>query len=335
MTRAPVAHPIETEQATPAGTMVEVSHLVKRYGRTTAVDDVSFTIRRGEIFGLLGPNGAGKTTTLETIEGIRASDGGVIRVDGLDVRRRRRAVQRRIGVQLQATALFELLTVRETLALFGAFYPHALTPETLLREVALEDKARAYPPDLSGGQRQRLALALALVNDPQLMLLDEPTAGLDPQSRRMLWDTILSLRARGKTIVLTTHFMDEAHLLCDRIAIMDGGKIIAQDTPAGLVGLLGASATIEFAARLPGPLDAQPDAGRPALGLDDLTALPGVTEARQGLEQMLLYSDDTEHTLVALLQLVGARGAALEHLQIHAPTLEDVFLKLTGRALRE
>ena len=307
--------------------MVSVRGLVKRYGRHTAVNGVSFAIRRGEIFGLLGPNGAGKTTTLEILEGIRAADAGEAHVDGLDVRRQRRAVQRRIGVQLQATTLFPELTVRETLALFGALYPHALAPEALLREVALEDKARAFPQDLSGGQRQRLALALALVNDPDLVFLDEPTSGLDPQSRRMLWDTVLRLRERGKTILLTTHFMDEAQMLCDRIAIMDAGRIIAQDTPAGLIGLLGASATIECALTQAGsPLD---------MANLDPRALPGVTDARQGTERTLLYTESVEATLVALLETATRRGATVEHLQVHAPTLEDVFLKLTGRGLRE
>jgi ABC-2 type transport system ATP-binding protein len=310
--------------------MVSVRDLVKRYGGQAAVDGISFTIRQGEIFGILGPNGAGKTTTLEILEGIRKPDGGEVLVDGLSVRRRRRAVQRRIGVQLQATSLFPLLTVQETLALFGALYPHALSPATLLREVALEEKARAFPPGLSGGQRQRLALALALVNDPRLLFLDEPTTGLDPQSRRMLWETILRLREQGKTIVLSTHFMDEAQTLCDRLAIMDHGRIIAQDTPARLIGLLGASATVECALGTDGAATAAD-----AIGIGDLRTLPGVTEARQGAERMLIYSDDVERTLVALLRLVAGRGAKIEHLQVHAPTLEDVFLKLTGRALRD
>ncbi len=304
--------------------IVVVRDLAKRYGRVVAVDGISFEIRRGEIFGMLGPNGAGKTTTLEILEGIRAADRGEALVDGLEIRRKRRAVQARIGVQLQATSLFEELTVRETLALFGSFYPRALDPDALLREVALEEKARARPQELSGGQRQRLALALALVNDPALLFLDEPTTGLDPQSRRMLWDTIVRLRERGKTIVLTTHFMDEAQTLCDRIAILDAGRIIAQDTPAGLVAMLGARATIE------GVL--QPAT---AVGTDALRALPGVSEAREAGGRALIYTERLETTLPALLQLAAGRGAQVEHLQVHAPTLEDVFLKLTGRGLRE
>ena len=310
--------------------MVSVAGLVKRYGRFTAVNGVSLSIRRGEIFGILGPNGAGKTTTLEIIEGIRTSDAGTVVVDGLDVRRQRRAVQRRIGVQLQATTLFPDLTVRETLNLFGRFYPHAIGADELLREVSLEEKARAYPQNLSGGQRQRLALALALVNDPTLVFLDEPTTGLDPQSRHMLWDTVLHLRERGKTVVLTTHFMDEAQALCDRIAIMDHGAIIAQDTPAGLIALLGASATIECAFTAA-------NGGAPASSItpNELRTLTGATDAREGLERTLIYTDNVERTLVALLQYAAARGVTVAHLQVHAPTLEDVFLKLTGRGLRE
>jgi ABC-2 type transport system ATP-binding protein len=313
--------------AQPDDVIVDAQNLVKRYGRVTAVDGVSFTIRRGEIFGLLGPNGAGKSTTLDILEGIRAADGGTILIDGLDVQRNRRAIQARVGVQLQATSLFEYLQVRETLALFGSFYPRAVAPETLLREVALEEKAHAYPQDLSGGQRQRLALALALVNDPTLVFLDEPTSGLDPQSRHMLWEQVLRLRERGKTVVLTTHFMDEAQTLCDRIAIMDHGRIIAQDTPAALIATLGASAAIACAL--------VPGATGVPISTDDLRGLPGVTEARLHDETALIYTDQLEATLVALLRFAGERGAQIERLQTHAPTLEDVFLKLTGRGLRD
>jgi ABC-2 type transport system ATP-binding protein len=318
------AAPTNGEQtAQRGGVIVEAQNLVKRYGRLTAVDGVSFTIRRGEIFGLLGPNGAGKSTTLDILEGIRPADGGTVLIDGLDVRRHRRAVQARIGVQLQATSLFEHLQVRETLALYGSFYPKAVAPETLLHEVALEEKAHAYPQDLSGGQRQRLALALALVNDPTLIFLDEPTSGLDPQSRRLLWEQVQRLRERGKTVVLTTHFMDEAQILCDRIAIMDHGRIIAQDTPAALIATLGASAAIECAL-----VGAQ-------ISVEDLRGLPGATETRLHDETALIYTDQLEATLVALLRLAGERSAQVERLQTHAPTLEDVFLKLTGRGLRD
>jgi len=325
-TRSPVAG--DGEQTAQLDAVIIQAHgLVKRYGRLTAVDGVSFAIRRGEIFGLLGPNGAGKSSTLDMLEGIRPADGGAIVIDGLDIRRNRRAIQSRIGVQLQATSLFEYLQVSETIALFGSFYPKAIAPETLLREVALEDKARAYPQDLSGGQRQRLALALALVNDPTLVFLDEPTSGLDPQSRHMVWEQVLRLRERGKTVVLTTHFMDEAQTLCDRIAIMDHGRVIAQDTPAALIATLGASAAIECAL-IAGSVEAP-------ISVDDLSGLPGVSEARLRGDTALIYTDRLEATLVALLRLAGAHGAQVDHLQTHAPTLEDVFLKLTGRGLRD
>ena len=311
----------------PDDVIVQAQNLVKRYGHVTAVDGVSLTIRRGEIFGLLGPNGAGKSTTLDILEGIRSADGGTVLIDGLDVRRNRRAIQACIGVQLQATSLFEYLQVRETLALFGSFYPKVVAPETLLREVALEEKAHAYPQDLSGGQRQRLALALALVNDPTLVFLDEPTSGLDPQSRRLLWEQVQRLRERGKTVVLTTHFMDEAQILCDRIAIMDHGRIIAQDTPAALIETLGASAAIECAL-IPGATGA-------SISVADLRGLPGAAEARLREDNALIYTDQLEATLVALLRLAGERGTQIERLQTHAPTLEDVFLNLTGRGLRD
>lgn len=309
-------------QATSEG-IVQVRNLTKRYGKLTAVNGISFDIHPGEIFGLLGPNGAGKSTTLEMIEGIRAQDAGEINVFGLNSRSHRRDIQSRIGVQLQATSLFPELTVRETLVFFGAIYPHARSADDLLSEVSLEEKAKAFPQNLSGGQRQRLALALALVNDPEIVFLDEPTTGLDPQSRRALWESVMRLRDRGKTIVLTTHFMDEAQLLCDHIAIIDHGQIIAQDTPANLIATLGASATIEYAVS---------DA---ALSLDELRSLPAVTDARQGMEHTTLYTESAERTLVALLQSAAAKNATVDHLQIHAPTLEDLFLRLTGRNLRE
>jgi ABC-2 type transport system ATP-binding protein len=313
--------------AAPDEPMVVLDHVVKRYGQSTVVDEVSLSIRRGEIFGILGPNGAGKTTTLEMIEGVRVPDGGAIRVDGLDTRRNRRAVQQRIGVQLQSTSLFEELTVRETLTLFGAFFPRAVPADQLLAEMGLAEHARAHPHLLSGGQQQRLALALALVNDPLVIFLDEPTTGLDPQSRRMVWDAIQRLGELGKTVVLTTHFMDEAQLLCDRLAIMDHGRIIALDAPARLIAQLGATATIECV------LSAQAG-GDAALTAVDLETLPGVTSARQGLDRATLYTEDTERTLTALLQLAAARRNQLDHVQIHTPTLEDVFLRLTGRELR-
>ena len=310
-----------TQSSDAAEQMVEVRNLTKRYGQKTVVKGISFGVRRGEIFGVLGPNGAGKSTTLEMIEGIRTPDDGTALIAGLDIRKQKRAVQRIIGVQLQATSLFPELTVLETVRFFGSIYPKALDAQELLRLVALEEKAKAYPQDLSGGQRQRLAMALALVNDPQVVFLDEPTAGLDPQSRRKLWDTVLDLRERGKTIIITTHYMDEAQTLCDRIAIMDEGQIIALDTAAGLIGRLGAQATIDCY------LDGD------ALATE-LNELPGVSKVREANGRFVLQTSQMEPTLLALLHYATQRSIALTDLQVRTPTLEDVFLDLTGRELR-
>jgi ABC-2 type transport system ATP-binding protein len=321
MSQQAAAAPQVAQASAPTELMVDVRHLVKRYHQKTAVDGVSFGIWRGEIFGVLGPNGAGKTTTLEMIEGIRTPDEGTAVIAGLDIRKQKRAVQRIIGVQLQATTLFPELTVRETIQFFGSVYPKALDANGLLRQVALEEKAKAYPQDLSGGQRQRLALALALVNDPQVVFLDEPTAGLDPQSRRMLWDTVLKLRERGKTIIITTHYMDEAQVLCDRIAIMDEGHIIALDTAAGLIGRLGAQATIDCY------LDGNALAA-------EIGELPGVSKVREANGRFVLQTSQMEPTLLALLHYATQRGIVLTDLQVRTPTLEDVFLDLTGHDLR-
>jgi ABC-2 type transport system ATP-binding protein len=306
---------------TGTGAMVEVRGLVKSYAHKTVVKHVSFSVGQGEIFGLLGPNGAGKTTTLEMIEGIRRPDAGTAVLAGLDIRRQKSAAQRIIGVQLQATSLFPELTLLETLRFFASLYPRSLDPRKLLSDVALEEKARAHPQELSGGQRQRLALAIALVNDPQVLFLDEPTAALDPQSRRMLWDIVLRLREQGKTIILTTHNMDEAQILCDRIAIMDGGQIIALDSAAGLIGRLGAQAAIDC--RLDGKARKS-----------DIEELTGVTGVRQSNERYIIYTSSMQPTLMALFSYAGAMGLPLTDLQIHTPTLEDVFLEMTGRHLR-
>lgn len=311
-----------TTTAGPAtGGMVDVRGLVKSYSHKAVVNNVSFSVRQAEIFGVLGPNGAGKTTTLEMIEGIRKPDTGTAILAGLDVRRQKSAVQRIIGVQLQATTLFPELTLLETLRFFASLYPRSLDPRKLLSDVALEEKARAHPQELSGGQRQRLALAIALVNDPQVLFLDEPTAALDPQSRRMLWDIVLRMRERGKTIILTTHNMDEAQILCDRIAIMDGGQIIALDTAAALIGRLGAQAAIDC--RLDGKAIRS-----------DIEELIGVTGVRQANERYIIYTASMQPTLLALLSYTEAKDIPLTDLQVHTPTLEDVFLELTGRQLR-
>lgn len=215
--------------------IISVSGLVKRYGALEAVRGISFDVAEGEIFGLLGPNGAGKTTTVEILEGLRTADGGSALVAGVDVVRDPQAVKERIGVQLQSSAFPENFTAREVVDLFALFYKREVDAFAILRSVDLHDKAKARPEKLSGGQRQRLSIAVAMVNEPRVLFLDEPTTGLDPQARRNLWDLIRGIRARGTTVVLTTHYLDEAEVLCDRVAIMDGGRIVALDSPAALI----------------------------------------------------------------------------------------------------
>jgi ABC-2 type transport system ATP-binding protein len=218
--------------------IIKVKGLTKRYGATTTVKGVDFSVKEGEVFGILGPNGAGKTTTLEMIEALRPIDDGEVILDGLNVAKQPGEVKKIIGIQLQSTAFFDKLTLVEQLRMFSSLYDATSDPEELLAEVQLTDKAKSYVEKLSGGQRQRFSIAAALVNQPRVLFLDEPTTGLDPQARRNLWELIESIKKKGVTIVLTTHYMDEAELLCDRIAIMDNGKIVTIDTPKNLVKAL-------------------------------------------------------------------------------------------------
>lgn len=218
--------------------IIEVANLTKRYGGSAAVGGISFDVREGEVFGILGPNGAGKTTTLEMIEALRPIDDGEVTLDGINVRKNPNDIKEIIGIQLQTTSFFDKLTLREQLRMFSSLYGEAAHPDDLLEQVQLTDKAQSYVENLSGGQRQRFSIAAALVNNPRVLFLDEPTTGLDPQARRNLWELIKSIRARGITVVLTTHYMEEAELLCDRIAIMDAGKILVIDTPKNLVKAL-------------------------------------------------------------------------------------------------
>ena len=218
--------------------IVTVKNLTKRYGDTVTVDAISFSVKEGEVFGILGPNGAGKTTTLEMIEALRPIDGGSVQLDGIDVKKYPQKVKSIIGIQLQSTAFFDKLTLREQLQLFDGLYAETTSPDVLLEYVQLTDKSKSYVEQLSGGQRQRFSIAAALINKPRVLFLDEPTTGLDPQARRHLWELVQSIKKQGITVVLTTHYMEEAELLCDRIAIMDNGKIIAIDTPKNLVKAL-------------------------------------------------------------------------------------------------
>ena len=304
--------------------IVQVRDLRKRYGTLLAVDGVTFEVRRGEIFGILGPNGAGKTTTLEMLEGLRTPDGGSALVDGVDVRRDPRGVRARIGVQLQEAGFFDRLTVEETLRLFAAFHGRPAPAAALLERLQLAEKRRAWVRTLSGGQRQRLAIAVALVHDPPLLFLDEPTTGLDPQARRNLWDVIEDLRREGRTVILTTHYMEEAQRLCDRVAIMDHGRIVALDAPRALIRAHAPTATVVLAG-------ADASTTRDAA----LAALPAVRQVEQANGEVRLATADPVETVQAVLALLRAGTLRFTQLRVEEATLEDVFLHLTGRRLRE
>jgi ABC-2 type transport system ATP-binding protein len=310
---------------------VEVRDLVKEFpapggGTLAAVDRVSFEVHRGEVFGFLGPNGAGKTTTLEIIEGLQSPTAGWTSVLGLDSVKDRGAMKERIGVQLQAGAYFNYLTLQEILELFGSFYPRTLAPEELLGKVGLLEKRKALVRELSGGQAQRFSIVAAMVNDPDVVFLDEPTTGLDPQARRNLWDLIGYINhEEGKTVVMTTHYMEEAQVLCDRVAIIDDGRIQALDTPLGLVHELPAAYRIAFSAR--GDVDE-----------DALRALPGVSEVTPVLLGGYSYElavSRARDTLPAFVEWSTTNGMEVEDVQVVPATLEDVFLTLTGHSLRE
>lgn len=302
--------------------IIHAEGLVKRYGGNPAVNGVDLTVFAGEIFGILGPNGAGKTTTLEMIEGLRQPDGGTIRVVGLDAATHSAEIRSQIGVQLQTTALFDYLTAGELIFLFASLYradDPAHRVDRLLARVGLSEKRNSRVDQMSGGQQQRLSIALGLVNDPRVAFLDEPTTGLDPAARRALWETVRQIRDEGTTVVLTTHYMEEAEYLCDRVAIMDGGRIIALDTPRALIRSLGTTATIS--ASMEGPdIDA-----------DALGQLDGVVSARVMNGALDLGTTNVQASLVALLDLAARSHVTLTDLRSSQPTLEDVFLALTGR----
>ncbi len=304
--------------------VIEVENLHKTYGQIKAVCGLSFQVEAGEIFGMLGPNGAGKTTTVEIIEGLRTADSGRVSVLDMDIARMPAKIKERIGVQLQAPSLLPLLTAHEILSLFGGFYPKSLPAEEALRLIALEESRRVLVKNLSGGQQQRLSVALALINDPDIAFLDEPTTGLDPQARHSLWSVIENMRTRGKTVFLTTHYMEEAEHLCDRVAIVDHGQIIAQGSPRTLIQNHFRETAIEF--------DMEPPPPEPVL-----KALPGSTQVSLEGSEVIIYSSDIAATLSSLLKYAEniEGGDRLKNLRVREASLEDVFLKLTGRRIRE
>jgi ABC-2 type transport system ATP-binding protein len=305
-----------------AAMAIEVERLVKRFGDLVAVDGIDLSVPTGTCLGLLGPNGAGKTTTVEILEGLQPATSGSVRVLGRTWDRDPEGIRSRLGVCLQETRFHEKLTVEETLTLFRSFYPSGPPVETALSQVALEDKRSARVGTLSGGQKQRLALAVGLVGDPELLFLDEPTTGLDPVSRRGLWTIIEGLKGRGRTVVLTTHYMEEAAVLCDDIVIVDHGRIVARGTPDALVHSLGGEQLVEFVAS-------------PAIPVEALERVPGFSGQRQRGEMVSLSVQALHEAVPALLRIADEHGSELVRLSTRAATLDDVFLALTGRTLAE
>jgi len=315
---------------------VQVENLVKRFGSFTAVDGVTFSVEPGEVFGILGPNGAGKTTTLEIIESLQKPTEGRVSVLGLDVQSDAAKVKTRIGVQLQASAYYDYLNLKEILALLGSFYPSKASPESLLDQVGLSDKSANRMSELSGGQRQRFGVAASLVNNPELVVLDEPTTGLDPQARRNLWGLIREVNGRGVTVVLTTHYMEEAETLCSRLAIMDHGRILALDTPRSLINQLKASYAVKLTLDKPMTV-AQLESlnGGVELVQSEEQSEEATGEAAKSENTYLLRLANSPTALRAMLDEIDKAGLGLENLQITPVTLEDVFLELTGSELRD
>jgi len=316
---APVVPPIRE-------TVLRVRDLRKAYQDVVAVNGIDLEVRAGECFGLLGPNGAGKTTTIEICEGLTAGDSGDVEVLGMRWDADSRALKQRLGIQLQETQLSDKLTVEETVRLFRSFFHKGPAPADVIALVQLEEKRRARVGTLSGGQKQRLALACALVGDPELLFLDEPTTGLDPQARRQLWDLIEEFKRAGRTILLTTHYMDEAERLCERVAIMDHGKIIALGSPRELVASIGAEHVVEFSVD---------DGAAQRIDAAQLRAIEGVRDAHADNGVVRMQVTALHRAVPALLAELVRRDVPLTELRTHSATLEDVFVTLTGRHLRD
>jgi ABC-2 type transport system ATP-binding protein len=302
--------------------ILQVENLVKRYGEVEAVRGVSFNVEEGEVFGLLGPNGAGKTSTIEIMEGLRTPDSGRVSVCGLDPQKNPQELKHEIGAALQSTSLPDKLRVIEALRLFASFYRRQRNPEELLKRFGLQEKRNTFYIQLSGGQKQRLALAMALVNDPKVLFFDEPTAGLDPQVRREIYDIIEELRREKKTIVMTTHYIEEAERLCDRVAIVDHGMVIALGTPRELKERSGDKTRLEVRLARPEPQEI-------------LKNLEGVSDCRILGDSYILHCQRPPQAIVSLVKYLESTGNELISLEIATPSLEDVFIELTGRRLRD
>jgi len=307
-------------------TAISVAGLVKTYPGVRAVKGISFDVKKGEIFGVVGPNGAGKTTTIECIEGLRTPDQGSIEVMGIDALSNHDAVQQQIGVQLQATTLYDHIKVREAFSLFASLYKKQIDWgnkwQVLAERFDLTEKINHYYQTLSGGQKQRLHIALALVHDPEIVFLDELTTGLDPQARRRMWDLLSEIRDRGKTIFLTTHYMEEAEYLCDRVAIFNEGEIIALDSPAGLIAQLGGDNRILFS------VDKQ-------VSIEAFKSLSSVSKVDQIDDKFVLYSSESSKVLKQLIRMAEENNWEIEDLHVQKASLEDVFLSLTGKEIEE
>jgi ABC-2 type transport system ATP-binding protein len=298
--------------------------LIKRYGDVVALSGLSLDVHRGECFGMLGPNGAGKTTTVEIFEGLREPDSGEVEVLGERWKGDGIALRARLGIQLQETKFQDKLTVAEVVTLFRSFYPRGLSVGEALTQVSLDEKAAAQVRTLSGGQKQRLSLACALVGDPEVLFLDEPTTGLDPQSRRQTWDVVQAFKARGRTVLLTTHYMEEATQLCDRVAVVDHGQVIALGTPRELIASLGAEHVVEFSV-----------SGDHAMSDDEVRALPSVEHVAREDGVWRVTVREVHRAVPALLAALAEHRLEPTHLTTHHATLEDVFMSLTGRRLRD
>lgn len=305
-------------------TVVEVNHLTKTYGDLQAVAEISFDVDEGEIFGMLGPNGAGKSTTVEIMEGIRKSDSGVVRVAGLDPQKDRKTLRQIIGIQLQSSSLFPKLNVDEHLKAYGSFYTHTRKVDDIVDLVGLSERRTGRAGELSGGQQQRLAIALALINDPRIIFLDEPTTGLDPQARRRMWEIITELREGGATVILTTHYMEEAEALCDRLIVMDHGSIIEAGTPSSLISKHFSDSAIGFSVKEGAVIDT-----------DVIQSSQHVTEVRSVGSAIEVFAANVPGAISDVLELAGSSGEVIDDLHVRKASLEDVFLKLTGRTIRD